>query len=94
MAEGIAARVEKHSLMPDLDAMLVRSSIGALAFGGARCGRCERTPLQGERLHELDSGRTLCELCFLDLPEDDRIAVRVERVRLGERQLAVVSKAA
>jgi hypothetical protein len=79
--------------MPDLDAMLVRSSIGALSFGGARCARCERTPLPGERLHELDSGRTLCELCFLDLPEDHRIAVRVERVSLGER-LAVVSKAA
>jgi hypothetical protein len=80
--------------MPDLDAMLLRSSLGALQGTGARCDRCERTPLPGERLHELDSGRLLCELCFLDLPEDHRIAVRVERVRVGERQLAVVPKAA
>jgi hypothetical protein len=80
--------------MPDLDAMLLRSSLGALEGTGTRCGRCERTPLPGERLHELDSGRLLCELCFLDLPEDARVAVRVERVRVGERQLAVVSKAA
>jgi hypothetical protein len=80
--------------MPDLDAMLLRSSLEALEGAGARCHRCERTPLPGERLHELGSGRVLCELCFLDLPEDHRIAVRVERVRVGERQLAVVSRAA
>jgi hypothetical protein len=79
--------------MPDLDAMLLRSSLGALD-SGARCERCERTPLTGEKLHELDSGRLLCELCFLELPEDHRVAVRVERVRAGERRLAVVSKAA
>jgi hypothetical protein len=80
--------------MPDLDAMLLHSSLGALESNGARCGRCERTPLAGERLHEVDSGRVLCELCFLDLPEDDRIAVRVERVRVSDRRLAVVSKIA
>jgi hypothetical protein len=80
--------------MPDLDAMLLRSSIDALDSGGASCACCERTPLPGERLHELDSGRMLCELCFLDLPEASRIAVRSERVRVGERPLAVVSKAA
>jgi hypothetical protein len=80
--------------MPDLNAMLLRSSLGALESDGARCGRCERTPLAGERLHEIDSGRILCELCFLDLPEDHRIAVRVERVRVSERRLAVVSKVA
>ena len=80
--------------MPDLDAVLLRNSLGALDSGGANCACCERTPLTGERLHELDSGRLLCELCFLDLPEEHRIAVRSERVRAGERQLAVVSKAA
>ena len=91
---GIEPAVENHSSMPDLDAMLLRSSLDALEPAGSICGRCERTPLPGERLHELDSGRLLCELCFLDLPDDHRVAVRVERVRVGERRLAVVSKAA
>ena len=80
--------------MPDLDAMLLRSSLGALEATGARCERCERTPLAGERMHELDSGRLLCELCFGVLPERQRVAVRSERVRVGDGRLAVVSKAA
>ena len=29
-----------------------------------RCADCRRTPLAGERMHELDAGRVLCELCF------------------------------
>jgi hypothetical protein len=80
--------------MPDLDALLLRSSIGSLGPSGTSCDDCKRTPLAGERLHELGSGRVLCELCFLGLPEDDQVAVRCERVRVDERQLAVVSKAA
>ena len=79
--------------MPDLDAILLRGSLGAVEPAGVRCERCERTPLAGERTHELDSGRVLCELCFNVLPERQRVAVRSERVRVGERQLAVVSKA-
>jgi hypothetical protein len=80
--------------MPDLDALLLRSSLGSLGPSGTSCDDCKRTPLAGERLHELGSGRVLCELCFLGLPEDDQVAVRSERVRVDERQLAVVSKAA
>jgi hypothetical protein len=80
--------------MPDLAAMLLRSSIGALRSSGESCGECRRTPLAGERLHELDSGRVLCELCFGALPEERRQAVRSERVHAGERRLAVAPKAA
>ena len=80
--------------MPDLAAMLLRSSIGALRSSGESCGECRRTPLAGERMHELDSGRVLCELCFGALPEERRQAVRSERVHAGERRLAVVPKAA
>ncbi|MGH2782598.1 MAG: hypothetical protein ACRDLA_14545, partial [Thermoleophilaceae bacterium] len=58
------------------------------------CAECRRTPLAGERVHEVDSGRLLCELCFGELPEERRLAVRSERVRAGERRLAVVPKAA
>jgi hypothetical protein len=80
--------------MPDLAAMLVRSSIGTLAPADASCGGCRRTPLAGERVHELESGRTLCDLCFAKLPEDRRLAVRTERVHTSARRLSVVPRAA
>jgi hypothetical protein len=80
--------------MPDLAGMLMRSSIGALASPGDRCHDCRRTPLAGERVHELASSRLLCELCFGALPEESRLAVRSSRVPASERRLAVVPKAA
>jgi hypothetical protein len=80
--------------MPDLTAMLMHSSIGSLGTSQDSCAQCRRTPLAGERLHELDSGRLLCELCFGALPDEQRLAVRSERVRAGERRLAVVPRAA
>jgi hypothetical protein len=86
--------VSEHVCMPDLAAMLVRSSIGTLAHADASCADCRRTPLAGERLHELDSGRTLCDLCFASLPEERRLAVRSERVHASERRLSVVPRAA
>jgi hypothetical protein len=79
--------------MPDLDSMLLRRSLGSLD-GGARCSSCKRTPLAGERLHQLDSGTLLCDLCYGALPEEDRLAVRSQRVGASERPLAVVPKAA
>lgn len=80
--------------MPDLASILVRSSIGALLPSGAACADCHRTPLAGERMHELHGGRTLCDLCFAGLPEEHRVAVRTERVHVSERRLAVVPRAA
>jgi hypothetical protein len=80
--------------MPDLAGILLRRSVGALDSGRSHCAACRRTPLVGERLHELDSGRLLCELCLSDLPEADRHAVRTERVHASERQLAVAPRAA
>jgi hypothetical protein len=79
--------------MPELAAMLMRSSIGALTPPDD-CHACRRTPLAGERLHELGTGQVLCELCFAALPEEGRLAVRSERVHASERPLAVVRKAA
>ena len=79
--------------MPDLTRMLMRSSIRALVPCD-QCQDCGRTPLAGERVHELGSGRQLCELCFGALPAESRQAVRSERVHASERPLAVVPKAA
>ena len=59
-----------------------------------QCHECRRTPLAGERLHELGSGQQLCELCFGALPDESRRAVRSQRVHASERRLAVVPKAA
>jgi hypothetical protein len=75
--------------MPDMDALLLRASLGSAGSAGRACEQCGRTPLAGERLLELDSGRLLCELCFAELPEERRTAVRSERVRTGARRLAV-----
>jgi hypothetical protein len=80
--------------MPDLASMLVRSSIGTLPPSTASCAHCRRTPLAGERMHELESGRILCDLCFAGLPDERRHAVRTERVHASERRLAVVPRAA
>ena len=74
--------------------MLLRRSLGSLAPGGSACSSCERTPLAGERLHELDAGPLLCDLCFGALPEERRLAVRSERVGASERRLAVAPKPA
>jgi hypothetical protein len=80
--------------MPDLASIIVRSSIGTLAPSTTECGGCHRTPLAGERMHEMKGGRTLCDLCFAGLPEERRVAVRTERVHASERRLAVVPRAA
>ncbi len=80
--------------MPELDSMLLRKSIGSLTSAGAPCAGCRRTPLTGERLHELDTGRMLCDLCLAAVPEDDRRTVRSQRVRASERQLPIAPKAA
>lgn len=74
--------------------MLLRRSLGAVSKSRERCGECERTPLAGERLHEMDTGRVLCDLCLAALPEDDRRAVRSERVHASEQRLSVVPRAA
>jgi hypothetical protein len=80
--------------MPDLAGMLVRSSMRALGPLSDQCHDCRRTPLAGERLHELGSGRQLCELCFAALPDESRQAVRSSRVHASERRLPVAPKAA
>jgi hypothetical protein len=90
---SFCALVEQIS-MPELAPMLMRSSIGTLPPSAVSCGDCRRTPLAGERTHELDGGPTLCDLCFAGLPDERRYAVRTERVHASERRLAVVRRAA
>jgi hypothetical protein len=92
--EGVFRHPPKEFFMPDLASMLVRNSIGTLTSRAVSCGQCRRTPLAGERVHEVEGGRTLCDLCFAGLPDERRLAVRSERVPASERRLAVVPRAA
>jgi hypothetical protein len=80
--------------MPELATYLLHSSIGTLSATASSCADCGRTPLAGERVHELDGGRLVCDLCFAELPEERRLAVRTERVHASERRLSVVRRAA
>jgi len=80
--------------MPELASILLRESARSLDSERKRCSGCRRTPLVGERLHEMDTGRVLCDLCVSALPEHDRRAVRSERVHASERALAVAPRAA
>jgi hypothetical protein len=80
--------------MPDIAGILLRRSVGSLDSGRSSCATCNRTPLVGERLHEMDSGCLLCELCISALPEDDRRTVRTQKVHASERHLAVAPRAA
>jgi hypothetical protein len=48
---------------PELEAALLRRSVGALSETHCRCHACRRTPLIGERVAVYDDGRTLCALC-------------------------------
>ena len=77
-----------------MDSLLVRSFIGALSTTAATCAGCRRTPLAGETVLRLDSGRLVCELCFAALPAERRLSVSSERVHASERRLSVVPKAA
>ena len=79
--------------MPDISPFLIRVCM-SVPSQATSCSECHRTPLAGERIHRLESGILLCELCFGALPEDSRVAVRSDRVRAGERALAVVPRAA
>ena len=59
-----------------------------------RCSGCQRHPLAGELMHELESGSVVCQLCLGDLPEAKRSTIGSARVHASERPLAVVSRAA
>lgn len=82
---------EHHS--PELERQLLRSGVHQMAAGRASCSACGRSPLVGEQLLVLASGRgerTVCELCLPYKPADASAeVVRVERVPAGERRLNV-----
>jgi hypothetical protein len=74
--------------------MILRKSLGSMSSDRADCSKCRRTPLAGELLHVLESGRSVCSLCLRELPATEQNPVRSERVHASERPLAVAPRAA
>jgi hypothetical protein len=66
----------------DLEAALLRKSVGSLTAGRHSCADCGRTPLVGERMYRFGRSSTVCALCTpLRRAEPDA----VELVRHFER---------
>jgi len=78
----------------EIASTLLRTSLQTLTNDRAQCSRCRRTPLTGELMHVLESGRHVCALCVGRLPERDGEPIRSERVHASDRPLAVVARAA
>jgi hypothetical protein len=55
-------RAAVHDI-PELELALLRRGVDQRVAGRQRCGRCNRTPLVGERIYVYEGGRMLCELC-------------------------------
>src|SRR5918912_3968482 len=59
-----AASAESRPTMArEIASILLRNSLGSLHSDRARCSSCLRTPLIGEHMHTLDSGRLVLSLC-------------------------------
>lgn len=69
---------------------MLRKSVGSMEVDRPMCSACERTPLVGEFLHEVDPGGLLCGLCLRQLPEEQRAPLSSHRLHAGERGLRVV----
>jgi hypothetical protein len=74
----------------EIASILLTTRLGALAPEGPRCSHCRRSPLVGERIHELGSGERVCSLCVARVSGAEGEPVSSELVRTGERRLAVV----
>jgi hypothetical protein len=57
------ARIHKTLSEPDLEAALLRKSVGVLMAGRHACADCGRTPLVGERMYRFGRAATVCALC-------------------------------
>ena len=60
----------------------------------SRCSSCDRVPLAGELMHELESRRVVCQLCLPELPEAKRGTIASQRVHASDRPLARIMRAA
>jgi hypothetical protein len=78
----------------DLARRILRKSIGSMREQCLQCSSCHRTPVPGEFVHRVASERVVCSLCLAKVPASQRENAAAERVHAGERQIAVVPRAA
>jgi len=76
----------------EMSSLLMRSTLDSLRNDEPRCSRCRRTPLVGEFLHVLESGKRVCSLCLPPVVAREGEPISAELVRSGERRLAVVQQ--
>jgi hypothetical protein len=69
----------------NLGSLLLRRGLGAMTSSRDLCRGCGRTPLSGERMYVLASGRRVCALCRAALPEDVRDDAEARLVPARER---------
>jgi hypothetical protein len=76
----------------DLDSLLLRKGLGAVASSRELCRRCGRTPLPGERMYVLGSARSVCALCRPHPSEEMREDAQGHLVHARERPLPIRSR--
>lgn len=75
-------------------ASILRIKARGRITGPSCCSGCHRVPLAGELMHELESGRSVCQLCLSELPETKRATLGSARVPVSERPLSSAPRAA
>jgi hypothetical protein len=80
--------------MPRHLATMLRLKARSADIDHSRCSTCDRVPLAGELMHELESHRVVCQLCLSELPEAKRSTIASQRVHVSDRPLAVIPRAA
>jgi hypothetical protein len=78
----------------EIASILMRNSLGRLQCDEPQCSRCRRSPLVGELMYLMGSGKRVCSLCVARLVSHEGEPVSAERVRSTERPLAVVQQRA
>jgi hypothetical protein len=78
----------------EIASILMRNSLGRLRSDDPQCSSCRRTPLVGELMYAMRSGKRACSLCVGRSASREGEPVSAERVRSGERPLAVVQQRA
>ena len=73
----------------EIASILLQTRLGAVGGEPPRCSECERTPLVGERIHELGSGKRVCSLCVAGVAGTEGEPVASELVHASARRLAV-----
>lgn len=78
----------------EIASLLLRNSLDSLHSDPPQCSRCRRSPLVGELLYRLGSGKRVCSLCVARSASIEGEPVDAERVRHSDRPLAVVQQRA